>query len=218
MIPTLLIHPDQNARQTKIDQILKTNGFSQNHPDLLFLKAEEKLGIETIRKIREFLSLKPYQAKNHALVLLVAENLTLDAQNALLKTLEEPTGEAMIILGAASEEQLLPTIISRCHVVNLHSDNNNQNISGAKQDKWQQKIEELLNSDTPKRFQFIEKLTEKEEFLTFLTIYFRKKLLENPSKDARQFMATLIEGERWAKQNVNTRAILEFLMLKLPKI
>lgn len=215
MIPILLVHPDLNIRQTEIDKILENNGFSQNHPDLLLLEDGEKLGIEQVRKIQEFLSLKPYQSDKHALVLVAAENLSLDAQNALLKTLEEPAGEAIIVLGAGSEEQLLPTITSRCHIINLNSDR--PNTATPKSEKWQKEVERLLNTPIEQRFQFIEKLSEREEFLAFLVSYFRQKLLENPQPETQKFTTILMQGEKWAKQNVNIRAILEYLILNLPK-
>lgn len=218
MIPYLLIHSNNSRRVKEVEKILLENDFSLNHPDLLIFKEDEKLGIEQAKKIQQFLSLKPYQAKGQAVVIIAAENFTLDAQNALLKTLEEPPEEAIIILGVSSEEQLLPTIISRCKTVNL-SDENPQVISL----KYQKDIEKLLPLDMEKRFQYIEKLDSREGFLSALTAYFRNQLLSNDvqpprlhKKTINNFLQNLTEAEKWAKQNVNIRAILEYLMLKMP--
>lgn len=204
MISCLVVHSDISLRQGEIEKILKDLKLSQNHPNTLWFSEEEKLGIEESRKIKEFLSLKPYQGKNQAVVLLVAENLSLDAQNALLKTLEEAGDDVSLILGAGSEEQLLPTIVSRCKVINLQ--NNPTPEVGL---KYQEEIEKLLKLSMEERFKFIEKLEDRENFLYALTSYFRQKWNTD-------FLKNLLEAEKWARQNVNLRAILEYLMLKMP--
>lgn len=227
MIPQLLIHPQVLPREEAAQKILNDLKLSKNHPSLLWLGEEEKLGIEQARQIKDFLSLKPYQGEKQAIVLLAAENLTLDAQNALLKTLEEPPGEVIVILGIASEDQLLPTILSRCHTNYLdNSSDQNKQLS----EKDIRDIEKLIPSSMEERFVFIEKSKDKEEFLLTLTTYFRSQLLAHPSGAATSppgrwtheqlhfFLKELIQAQRWAKQNVNIRAILEYLMLKMPKM
>lgn len=213
-IPYLLVSPEITTRKAEAEKILTENDFSLTHPDLLWFSEEEKLGIEQARKIQQFLSLKPFQGSLKTVVIIKAEDLTLDAQNALLKTLEEPPGNCLIILGVASEEQLLPTIISRCNVVH-QTDAKNKGIP----QKDQKEIEKLLSEDIEKRFQFIEKLENREEFLLNLVSFFRHKLQEKSSqKNIHHFLKNLVEAEKWAKQNVNIRAILEYLMLKMPKL
>ncbi len=189
--------------------MLLENNLSRNHPDLLWFEAESKLGIEEARKIKDFLSLKPYQGSNRAVVLIAAENLTDAAQNALLKTLEEPPPGTILILGASSEDQFLPTILSRCQVINLKSSNKSSEI-------FDKDIKDLLDATMEKRFQFIEKLDKRDEFLFALTLYFRNQMLEGKSRKPQEFLKDLIDAERWARQNVNIRAILEYLMLKMP--
>ncbi len=187
--------------------ILEQNGLSRSHPNLLWLD-EEKLGIEQVRKIKEFLSLKPYQGKSQAVVAIQADNLSLDAQNAFLKTLEEPPAEAVIILGVSSEDKLLPTVISRCQITHLDKDKRGEG-------KYFPDIEKLLGASTEERFKFIEKLDGKDQFLKDLAAYFQGQLLKEPEKH-KDFIKDILEAEKWANQNVNIRAILEYLMLKMP--
>ena len=214
MISCLVIHTDITLRQNEIEKILKNLELAQNHPNTLWFAEEEKLGIGESRKIRDFLSLKPYQGKNQAVVLLVAENLTLEAQNALLKTLEEAGDHVSLILGAGSEDQLLPTIVSRCKVINLQIHTSTSEV----EHKYQEDIEKLLGAEMEERFKFIEKLEDKEGFLHAMTSYFRNQLINHikPRGFDRNFLKDLLEAEKWAKQNVNIRAILEYLMLKVP--
>ncbi|MCL5783901.1 MAG: hypothetical protein M1142_00900 [Patescibacteria group bacterium] len=223
MIPYLLIHPDFSKREEEAKKILTQKNISQGHPNLLWI-GEDKLGIKEVKKIREHLNLKPYQGQSQAVVIIKAENLTPDAQNSLLKTLEEPPEQAILVLGAACEDQLLSTITSRCQLITLAGPVSTENL----EKKYYGKIDQLLKSTSQERFQFVEKLDEKEQFLWTLTSYFRHKLLENSAggnpvpppgwtvENIQDFLQDLIEAQKWAGQNVNTRAILEYLMLKMP--
>lgn len=226
MIPKLIIDTEINKREKYAQNILRELGFRMNHPDLLWFGPEEKLGIEQAKKIKDFLNLKPFQGQGQVIVIISAQNLTLYAQNALLKILEEHADGVTFILGIAAEDQLLATINSRCQIINLPDTPQSDGVEKDRQD-----IEKLLDSTIAQRFQFIEKLKEKEEFLPALTSYFRHKLLEislggitvppprwTTMEILQNFLKELIEAERWAKANVNIRAILEYLMLKMPGI
>ena len=73
-------------------------------------------------------------------------------------------------------------------------------------------MEKLLTASIEERFEYIEKLKQREEFLYSMTKYFHKQLpLYN------DFSKELLQAEEWAKANVNIRAILEYLMLIMPK-
>ena len=212
MIAKILISPSIKIRIEEIDKILSQAEYSKNHPDLLYLDSNEKLGIEQAKQIIDHFSMKPYQAKGRAAVLEDTSKLTVEAQNALLKTLEEPPEEAILILGAASDVNFLPTILSRCEIVILNS------IQDPKEMPKQVRhdIEVLLSSTTEERFEYIEKLKDREEFLHEMTNYFQKDLRSHPGRVNLKFLKELLLAEQWAAQNVNIRAILEYLMLILP--
>ncbi|OGE71719.1 hypothetical protein A2617_02130 [Candidatus Daviesbacteria bacterium RIFOXYD1_FULL_41_10] len=213
MISCLIVSPDISKREEEAEKRITSLELSKNHPNLLWLSEEEKLGISEVRHIQEFLSLKPYQGKAQAVVILTAEKLTEPAQNALLKTLEEPNENVTILLGVSAEDQLLPTILSRCSILNPQ----NTSTSGVEQ-KFQAEIEKLIGSSMEERFKFVEKLEEREEFLHELIVNFRHKLLEKSLNESiTGFLKDLLEAERWAKQKVTMRAILEYLMLKMPQ-
>ena len=69
----------------------------------------------------------------------------------------------------------------------------------------------LLKSNVEQRFEYIEKLKERQEFLHAMVQYFHKKL-----PDYKDFAKELLQAEEWAEANVNIRGILEYLMLKMP--
>jgi DNA polymerase-3 subunit delta' len=91
------------------------------HPDLFFAaRPEDKvdLPIELIRELIEHLSLKPARGGRKVAILDDADDLSAEAANAFLKTLEEPPGGSLLILiGGQSPERQFSTILSRCQVV-----------------------------------------------------------------------------------------------------
>lgn len=84
----------------------------------------ESIKIETVRTIKEQLSFGTYQANQvRFVVLLHAHLITTPAQNALLKTIEEPPINTQIILVTSTPQKLLTTIRSRCQIISLSSSN-----------------------------------------------------------------------------------------------
>lgn len=86
------------------------------HPDLFFLEIQKdsrSIKIDAVRELIAKANLKPFQARAKLFVIDGAERLNEDAQNALLKTLEEPEGSTFFVLITSSPERLLSTIRSR---------------------------------------------------------------------------------------------------------
>ncbi len=94
-----------------------------DHPDITWIKPEKnkKIKIEEVRKAREVLNMKPFESSVNACVIEDAHMMTVEASNALLKVLEEPPGESILILISSKRDMLLPTIISRCSEVRFNS-------------------------------------------------------------------------------------------------
>lgn len=94
------------------------------HPDLAVVEADQiggVLKVEQIRELQHSLSLSPYQSKYRLALLLRMEEAHNSAANALLKTLEEPPPSVILLLTANSVDALLPTVVSRCEVINLRT-------------------------------------------------------------------------------------------------
>jgi DNA polymerase III subunit delta' len=90
--------------------------------DLSIIQAEEVGGVLKVDQVRELLhslALMPYEAKVRVAVLLRFEEAHPSAMNALLKSLEEPPAQVVIVITADSAESLLPTIASRCEILRL---------------------------------------------------------------------------------------------------
>ncbi|MBI3158121.1 MAG: DNA polymerase III subunit delta' [Chloroflexi bacterium] len=92
------------------------------HPDLLVMSTAEdarEIRIDQVRELGRGLALAPYMSLWKIALLLDFEKANENAQNALLKTLEEPPARVILLLTAESAEALLPTISSRCETLRL---------------------------------------------------------------------------------------------------
>ncbi len=107
--------PCQECRSCK-------QALSANQPDIIKVLHEKPgtISVDDIRtQINHDVAIKPYSSPYKVYIVNEAEKMTPQAQNALLKTLEEPPEYAVILLLTANVNSLLPTILSRCVVLNM---------------------------------------------------------------------------------------------------
>lgn len=93
---------------------------AETHPDFNYLEPEEDksvLAVDLVRSMVEELSYTPQISARKVVVLNPAESMNRSSANSLLKTLEEPSGDAVIMLVSHHPAKLLPTIRSRCQQV-----------------------------------------------------------------------------------------------------
>lgn len=96
--------------------------LSGNHPDIIRVVHEKPntISVDDIRtQVNGDVAIKPYSGKHKVYIMSEAEKMTAQAQNALLKTLEEPPEYAVIMLLTSNVNALLPTIVSRCVVLDM---------------------------------------------------------------------------------------------------
>lgn len=94
---------------------------SKNQPDIIYLTYEKTgIGVDEIRtQINNDIDIKPYSSRYKVYIVPESEKMTVAAQNALLKTIEEPPEYAVIILLTTNADSFLPTILSRCVLLNM---------------------------------------------------------------------------------------------------
>lgn len=96
--------------------------LSDNQPDIIRVTHEKpnSISVDDIRsQINNDVAIKPYSSPYKVYIVNEAEKMTAQAQNAILKTLEEPPEYAVIILLTTNVNAMLPTILSRCVVLNM---------------------------------------------------------------------------------------------------
>lgn len=85
------------------------------HPDVIWVEPQgRQILVEQVRELQRRLMYKPLEGSRRVAILKDAQELNLQAANALLKILEEPPGDTVMVLVADSESSLLPTVVSRC--------------------------------------------------------------------------------------------------------
>lgn len=220
--PILIFGANEELRKKEIEKLLKNAKLriSKNNPDLLEISPPEgkkSIGIDQIRAAITFLSERPFSHKNKAVIIYKSELMTIEAQNALLKTLEEPPAFAILILSAKTEESLLPTIISRCRKLDVHRE-----ILKEEEPTNLISINEILGMSKGKRLDWVVDFSkeDKETIIQTLENWVReersnlKKAKEKNNK-VQNIESLLQVLDDLQNTNISTKIALEYLTLKL---
>jgi DNA polymerase-3 subunit delta' len=102
----------------RCDACRKITGL--NHPDVTLVQAAaETIGIDAVRQLQRDIYIRPYEGKKKVCILHEGEKMTMQAQNCLLKVLEEPPSGGMVIITTKNGQNLLPTVVSRCQMLTV---------------------------------------------------------------------------------------------------
>lgn len=96
--------------------------MNHNQPDIIYVSHEKPntISVDDIRsQVNNDIGIKPYSSKYKIYIVDEAEKMNVQAQNALLKTIEEPPAYAVILLLTTNADTFLPTILSRCVTLNI---------------------------------------------------------------------------------------------------
>lgn len=245
MIPILITGSNLETRLVKAKSLLSSIEAQVSsiapHPDLLLIQADPSVKIKQIRDLQVFLSRKPYQSLVKAVIISEAEKMTLSAQNSFLKTLEEPPAHSQIILCVQNSDQLLPTILSRCQIIKLTSQQD-QKFSSSLFTIQYSLFTKIIKSSPGQRLLLIEPYTKSREeavkFCEEMIIVLRQLLFDKPQRlatiqPARKGYALSVAGGQFnnltitikkfqstlnlINSNVNVKLALDNLVLNLPR-
>jgi len=217
MLHSLLVVGGSKEKRWQI--ALKTAGENleedqiTSHPDFFSISGLNSIGIEHIRDLEKKLALKPYKAKIKIVVINEAEKLTLPAQNALLKTLEEPPANSLIILTASKKDLLLPTVVSRCRIIRLKEETYLEKRSLEFPEFRGRRVGECLKI-------IRSLLTTKEQAKNFcqqLLLKEREVFIKEPSIKKAKNIRYILKTIRLLESNVNPILATGNLLLKLVK-
>jgi len=92
-----------------------------NHPDVTLIQVDgSSIGIDLIRSLQKDIYVKAYEGSKKVYIIADGEKMTIQAQNCLLKVLEDPPGTGIILITSSNYYKLIPTVISRCQVLKLN--------------------------------------------------------------------------------------------------
>jgi DNA polymerase III gamma/tau subunit len=216
---------------TETDQKIYIDSFCQSHSishfDKIAVTSEKSIGIEQVRTFQKHLSLKPVKSTNKVGIIHNAETLTIEAQQALLKTLEEPPQHTFLILCAKTSDVLLPTILSRCFIQYLSA----QETDGQRQEKSPEEISTILTQSLSEHLSLSQTLgKEKEDTLIWIeqmlhgTRFFIQAYSKQPEQiQKRVSYQTLIlvswkllRAHTLMQTNVSPRLVLEDILFSFP--
>ena len=100
--------------------------LADSHPDLFYFSPDKKasMGVETVRDIKKSLFFMPNDGDRKVYIIDDAQKMTVQAQNALLKFIEEPPASVLFFIVADKKESLLPTVVSRTRIISLAPSDN----------------------------------------------------------------------------------------------
>ena len=210
-----------NYPEIALEQLIEyfKSRLSPDKQDIKIIRGEEsenkdkRISIKQIRELNHWLNLSPI-GQNKIAILVQADRMKTEAANALLKNLEEPAKNSVLILLGRSDK-ILATIRSRCRVVYFISSNlSDQNILNPK-------LKEMLDKKFVEQSKYIEKIVKngkEEQCLDELLLITQKSLIKKPNQEIKIFMAEIIRSKQLIESNVNKRLVLENLFLKVRKI
>ena len=212
----LIVSRNQNAREAYAVSMSK--GWNIHDLDLIFLEKEGSIGIEDVRNFQKQLMLKPIKSIDKAAIIKNAHNITIEAQNALLKTLEEPPNHTYVFLTAETGNTLLPTILSRTSIITLK--NEGTAVENVEQITLQ--LDTAISGTVGDKLKLAETLsTNKETSLQWLesAIHVLRNTMLEQTENASAYIAILESLQQTyttiKTTNVNLRFTLEILFLTI---
>ncbi len=186
--------------------------------DVVTLDTQEpSIGIALVRQFHSQLILSPYNSPLLVGVIGNAERLTIEAQNALLKLLEEPPPKVKLLLETALPLALLPTILSRCQVMIL---SRSPGVPKNEQENTANVIFDEIQSLSPgKRLAYADKLlTTKDGVGLWITDAIKSAealLMHQPTLKITQSIRHCLAAKRHIAANVNPKLVLDMLLLNI---
>lgn len=179
---------------------------SRTHPDLVSIDENKLISVEMVTPIVSDVYMTPYEAEYKVYLIKDASVMTDEAQNKLLKTIEEPPEKVIIILGASSANTLLTTILSRVAKFNLeplseHDISNLLVLSGVGEN-----LASVYASCSGGNFTHAKNLSLDSEFIDLFLLVLEMFKTVNGSKDILKFLS---------KFNFQKFSLLEFFDLTI---
>ncbi|MBI2622347.1 hypothetical protein HYW66_01795 [Candidatus Microgenomates bacterium] len=215
----LIIGGTPDKRREKALEFAKSYGVSQF--DILVIEPTTagSIGIDKVREVKAKLALKPFNSPFKLGLFLDFDTATIEAQNAFLKTLEEPPANTIIVLTAHNKDLLLPTVVSRCQVITLAT--SHEQLATSEFSVFSFQFSVLLTGGVGEKLKLAEDVGKNREeaaaWLEKMIIFIRQKLAGNHSNpNYLNFLKSFQKTHTLlSTTNVNPRFALENLFLSL---
>jgi DNA polymerase III delta prime subunit len=213
MISLLIISQNKQTREAYAHTFCKEHAIDPF--DITTFQPETSLGIEEVRELQKKTYLKPFKSHDKAIIIFDAQRATIEAQNALLKLLEEPPAHTYILLTANATRDFLPTVLSRCQIISL--DKHEEEVI-LEQDEV---IDSLCTASIAEKLVLAQNITKNKEDalpkIEQLLYAAHKKMQEHPDNLSYARLTKLLADtyNRAINTNINLRFLLEHTFLQI---
>lgn len=172
-------HINSIAFAENICELLTGRGF-ENNPNLKLLQPDRekeryKIQIEDVRGLKSFMSLKPHSSQYKLAVINDADVMTIEAANAMLKILEEPPKQAVIILVTSKPKSLPTTILSRCETVVFPP---SREVETDEMIKALAELRRVARQSIAERIKYAKKIYEGDSYTELVNLWLRSLRLQ----------------------------------------
>ncbi len=228
MLHSVIISANQEEKaflkaKEEARKLLITNPDLEKNPDFFLITDLRTIKINQIRELKQAFSLKPYQEKYKVALIKNAHLLTQEAQNALLKTLEEPPPKCFLFLTTNNKEALLSTILSRCQIIELREKSPDQRTEEVSQNHQEVKdlAEKIIKTGVAGRLKLATSLAynnqEATQFCLNQLAFFRRQMRQKPDRNLVFLNQQFFQAINLLKVNVNPQLVVGNLLLSYPK-
>ena len=184
--------------------------------DIYSYETEKAVGIGDVKSLSKQIFLKPMQGDKKMVVLEAFLGMTIDSQNAFLKVLEEPPLSTTIVI-LASSNFFLPTILSRCKLIELDRE---MDFEKDEEKNLLEILENLKSTGVGEKLKLAQDLAKDKEqaliFLEKLIIVARNEMVKREELQFKDYLKVLQKYyKEISKSNVNLRLGLENLFLEI---
>ena len=184
--------------------------------DIYSYETEKAVGIGDVKSLSKQIFLKPMQGTKKMVVLEAFFGMTIDSQNAFLKVLEEPPLSTTIVI-LASSNFFLPTILSRCKLIELDRE---MDFEKDEEKNLLEILENLKSTGVGEKLKLAQDLAKDKEqaliFLEKLIIVARNEMVKREELQFKDYLKVLQKYyKEISKSNVNLRLGLENLFLEI---
>lgn len=221
----LQIFPLGSDHQQHVSLYIRQNSEEKSPYIIFYNQLEESLKIADVRRLAENLSYATIGRDPNWHILLHSDLATTEAQNALLKLLEEPPANIQLMLTATDESQLLPTIVSRCKVIPANAisplEKKTEEEGGGESDLFKLINGKLSYSDA---IDLSATYKNREDALSYLNSLLKDFLSylddsepgpAEPSNNISKIGKNLLSARSELKQNLNPQLVIQNLFFNI---
>jgi hypothetical protein len=202
----LILSVDTEKSIKATQELIKS--LSVTSADVIWVKPENKnILIGQIRSVIRQINLKPHSSPWKVVVFVQAHTMTIEAANALLKTLEDPPAHSVIILLSLSPDYLPSTIVSRCQTIRLESE--------PKEDQ-RPELGIILLKELAEQFRIANELSKDDQLTEKIDGWIKELRNDLIKGRATQKQIRILLGfKKRINYNLNRRLQIEDLLIKL---